>query len=240
MPTDNRSILYLSPSRNLLLPTDSDSQSLPELVTINNDYCQIDAQTLKRKLIHRAGFFLYKRGSLRSTRQVRWRLLHGFHCFYSSITNAWLSSNTIVLQSIIKLGRTRTYLIRTMKSRSMTYGRRRIDRQRLLRLSSRLYSFNQHSRTLLLTLFNHPIITMANIAFWMQKNKRFDLPVVTFSHHVSASSFSFAFSCSIYLQHANTNVSLITKSPSLSPIVVIILQSSFLCSNAGLRTNKYS
>ncbi|UJR37933.1 hypothetical protein I4U23_030619 [Adineta vaga] len=52
--------------RNLRIPND---QSTPEVITINNDYCRIDSKTLKRKPFHRAGFFFYKRGSFRSTKQ---------------------------------------------------------------------------------------------------------------------------------------------------------------------------
>ncbi len=48
----------------------SNDQSTPEIVTMNNDYCHIDTKTLKRKPFHRAGFFFYKRGSFRSTKQV--------------------------------------------------------------------------------------------------------------------------------------------------------------------------
>ena len=101
---DRQSLDSLFFTRNLLLPTDSDSQSLPEVVTINNDYCHIDAQTLKRKPIHRAGFFLYKRGSLRSTRQVRWRLL----CFELAIDSIFsaLASQTLgsrAIQSFCKI-----------------------------------------------------------------------------------------------------------------------------------------
>ncbi len=54
-------------NRNLQTTND---QSTPEVVTINNDYCRIDTKTLKRKPFHRAGFFFYKRGSFRSTKQV--------------------------------------------------------------------------------------------------------------------------------------------------------------------------
>jgi hypothetical protein len=56
--------------RNLQTSNDTSNQLTSEVITMNNDYCHIDAKTLKRKPIHRAGFFFYKRGSLRSTREV--------------------------------------------------------------------------------------------------------------------------------------------------------------------------
>ncbi|CAF0962194.1 unnamed protein product [Rotaria magnacalcarata] len=52
--------------RNILITNDP---STPEIVTINNDYCRIDAKTHKRKPFHCAGFFLYRRNSLRLTKQ---------------------------------------------------------------------------------------------------------------------------------------------------------------------------
>jgi len=59
--------LFFFVHRNLQIPND---QSTPEIITTNNDYCRIDTKTLKRKPFHRAGFFFYKRGSFRSTKQV--------------------------------------------------------------------------------------------------------------------------------------------------------------------------
>ncbi|CAF0731849.1 unnamed protein product [Rotaria sordida] len=86
-------------------------QSTPEIITINNDYCRIDTKTLKRRPFHRAGFFLYKPGSLRSTKQNHKRLAleqyDRFRKFYQdwslkhisdndnndSINNLWLKTH---------------------------------------------------------------------------------------------------------------------------------------------------
>ena len=63
-----------------------------ELLTIDNDYCSIDSKTLKRQPIHRAGFSFYKRGSLRSARQVPVTVFRSasFHSARFSTTEALL------------------------------------------------------------------------------------------------------------------------------------------------------
>ncbi|CAF3413330.1 unnamed protein product [Rotaria sp. Silwood1] len=80
--------------RNL---TTLNDQSTPEVITINNDYCLIDAKTLKRRPFHRAGFFLYKPCSFRSTRQNHKRITleqyNRFRKFYQDWSLKHISDN---------------------------------------------------------------------------------------------------------------------------------------------------
>jgi len=71
----------------------SNDQSIPEVVNVNNDYCRIDTKTLKRKPFHRAGFFFYKRGSLRSTKQNHKRLTLEQYNRFTKFHHDWSLKN---------------------------------------------------------------------------------------------------------------------------------------------------
>jgi paired amphipathic helix protein Sin3a len=86
--------------RNLQTSTD---QPAPEIVTINNDYCRIDTKTLKRKPFHRAGFFFYRRGSMRSTKQNHKRLALEQYNRFTRFYQDWSSKNISDTDSIDNL-----------------------------------------------------------------------------------------------------------------------------------------
>ncbi|CAF0871113.1 unnamed protein product [Adineta steineri] len=74
--------------RNLRVSNDP---SIPKIITINNDYCQIDTKTLKRKPFHRAGFFFYKRDSLRSTKQNHKKIALEQYNHFTKFYDDWSS-----------------------------------------------------------------------------------------------------------------------------------------------------
>ncbi|CAF1103055.1 unnamed protein product [Adineta steineri] len=80
--------------RNIKKPTDMTDRSLTEVTTTNNDYCRLDTKTLKRKPCHRAGFYFYKRNSLRSTKQNHKRLSTQQFNHFSKYYQDWSSKHT--------------------------------------------------------------------------------------------------------------------------------------------------